>query len=99
VLEAHPALPAADDDPIVCRCERVHRSEIVAEIRKGVRDLNTLKATIRCGMGGCGNKTCANLILRVFKDEGVDLCDVTPFTNRPLVAEVPLGAFAGDKKI
>ena len=99
VVEAEPSQPTEEEDPIVCRCERVRRSEIVAEIRKGVRDMNTLKATIRCGMGGCGSKTCANLILRVFKDEGVDLCDVTPFTNRPLVAEVPLGAFAGDKKI
>ncbi len=52
VFEGEHAQPTESEDPIVCRCERVRRSEIVAEIREGVRDLNQLKATIRCGMGG-----------------------------------------------
>lgn len=85
-----------DDDPIVCRCERVRRSEIVAQIRQGVMDMNQLKSVLRVGMGGCGGKTCRDLILRIYKEEGVDLCEVTPFTNRPLVAEAPLAAFAGE---
>jgi len=45
------------EDPIVCRCERVRKSAIVAEIRQGVRDLNQLKALARVSMGGCGGKT------------------------------------------
>ncbi len=84
-----------DDDPIVCLCERVRKSEIVAEIRKGVRDMNQLKATIRAGMGSCGGKTCSEQVLRVFREEGIDPSEVTPPTIRPFVAEVHLGDFLG----
>lgn len=82
------------DSTIVCRCERVTAGEIRKLIRQGVRDLNQLKA-LRCGMGACGGKTCQSLILKLFRDEGVDLCDVAPFSQRPLVAEVDLGMLAG----
>jgi NADPH-dependent 2,4-dienoyl-CoA reductase/sulfur reductase-like enzyme/ferredoxin len=86
-------LPSDDEDPIVCRCERVRRSDIVREIRAGVRDVNQLKALVRPSMGGCGGKTCAELLARIFRQEGVALDAVTPGTIRPLIAEVPLGTF------
>jgi Fe-S-cluster-containing hydrogenase component 2/bacterioferritin-associated ferredoxin len=82
-----------DDDPIVCRCERVRKSTIVAEIRAGVRDVNQLKALARVSMGGCGGKTCGELVRRIFREEGVALEEVTAGTVRPLVAEAPLGSF------
>jgi len=87
----------ADDDVIVCRCERVMRREIVAEIRCGVRDMNQLKARLRTGMGACGGKTCTELIQRIYREEGVHLEDVTSPTDRPFVAEVPLSVLAGAK--
>jgi ferredoxin len=83
------------DDTIVCRCERITAGEIRAEIRSGVIDMNILKATIRTGMGACGGKTCTELILRLYREEGVDLDEVTLPTERPFIAEVPLSAFAG----
>jgi thioredoxin reductase/Pyruvate/2-oxoacid:ferredoxin oxidoreductase delta subunit len=83
----------ADADPIVCRCERVRQSAIVQEIRAGVRDINQLKALCRLSMGGCGGKTCTDLVKRIFRAEGVALDEVTPGTVRPLVAETPLAAF------
>jgi len=86
--------PGAEEDPVICRCERVRKSEIVREIRAGVRDMNQLKALVRPSMGGCGGKTCSELIGRIFREEGVDLGEVTPGTNRPLTAEAPLGTFA-----
>jgi sarcosine oxidase subunit alpha len=85
-----------DDETIICRCERVKAGEIRKLIRQGVKDLNQLKV-LRCGMGACGGKTCESLILRLFKDEGVDPCDVVTFVKRPLVAEVNLGVLAGEK--
>ncbi|MCX6646966.1 MAG: FAD-dependent oxidoreductase [bacterium] len=84
-----------DDVTIICRCERVYKKEIVDEIRNGLRDMNQFKATIRCGMGACGGKTCTELIMRIFREEGVDLKEVTPFSERPFVAEVPLSSFVG----
>jgi len=44
-------------------------------------------------MGGCGGKTCAELLARIFRQEGIALDEVTPGTIRPLIAEVPLGTF------
>lgn len=94
-----PSVPVDDKpdddpaDPIVCRCERVRKSAIVAEIRAGVRDINQLKALARVSMGGCGGKTCTDLVRRIFREEDVDNGEVTAGTVRPLVAETPLGAF------
>ncbi len=85
--------PSEEDDPIVCRCERVRKSAIVKEIRAGVRDINQLKALARVSMGGCGGKTCTDLVKRIFREQGVEPDAVTPGTSRPLVAETPLGAF------
>ena len=86
----------AETDPMVCRCERVKKSEITRVIRAGVRDMNQLKAVARSGMGGCGGKTCTELILRIFREEGVEPSEVTLPTIRPLVAEVHLGDFVSE---
>ncbi len=84
----------AVDDPIICRCERIRKSEIVREIRHGVRDMNQLKFIVRTGMGSCGGKTCTDLIMKIYKEEGIVFEDITLPTFRPLLAEVHLGDFA-----
>ncbi|RLB19612.1 MAG: sulfurtransferase [Deltaproteobacteria bacterium] len=83
------------DEAIVCRCERVTAGEIREAIQNGVRDMNHLKAINRAGMGACGSKTCRPMIWRLFKEEGIDLEQVTDRVDRPLFVEVPLGTFAG----
>ncbi|KPJ60817.1 MAG: sulfurtransferase [Latescibacteria bacterium DG_63] len=92
---AQPQTAAGDEDFIVCRCERVSKKEIVEQIRAGVRDMNQLKAVLRTGLGACGGKTCRELIYGIFKEEGIPLEEVTPFTLRPFEAEVPLAAVSG----
>jgi sarcosine oxidase subunit alpha len=83
------------DEAIICRCERITAGEIRAAIIEGVRDMNQLKALSRAGMGACGAKTCRPMIWRIFKEEGVDLGDVTDRIDRPMFVEVPLGILAG----
>jgi sarcosine oxidase subunit alpha len=83
------------DDEVICRCERVTVGEVRALIRAGIQDMNHIKGVTRAGMGACGGKTCTNLILRLFREEGVSLEQVVERTRRPLFIEVPLGAFAG----
>ena len=85
------------DEAIVCRCERVTAGEIRKWIRRGIYDINQFKAMMRAGSGSCGGKTCANLILWLFREEGVPLEDVTPGTLRPLFVEVPIGTLSGVK--
>jgi len=90
---------ALADEAIVCRCERVTARELRKWIRKGITDMNELKAITRAGMGACGGKTCNLLIQRLFREEGIK--DVVLGTPRPLFVEVPLGVFANtstDKK-
>ncbi len=84
-----------ENETIVCRCEHVTAGEIRDLIRQGYRDINEIKAVSRAGMGACGSKTCGNIILRLFREEGVPLDQVTENTRRPLFVEVPLGVFAG----
>ena len=50
--------PASDDDVVLCRCERVTVGQVRQAVRAGVRDLNQLKAMLKCGLGACGGKTC-----------------------------------------
>jgi Fe-S-cluster-containing hydrogenase component 2/bacterioferritin-associated ferredoxin len=88
--------PCIDDETIICRCERVKAKEIKELIRQGIKDMNQLKV-LRCGMGSCGAKTCQPLILKLYQQEGIELCEVIPFTQRPLLAEVSLGTLAGEK--
>ena len=83
-----------EDADIVCRCERVTAGEIREVIRNGCRDLNEMKTLTRAGMGACGGKTCQMLILRLFRECGVSMDDVTGGVPRPLFVEVPLGVFA-----
>ncbi|MBI5883575.1 MAG: FAD-dependent oxidoreductase [Elusimicrobia bacterium] len=87
--------PEKDDDVILCRCERVTVGAVRRLIRSGVTDFNHLKAALHIGMGACGSKTCGPLLLSLFRKEGVARDKVTPFVQRPLAAEVPLGLFAG----
>jgi len=90
--------PKAQKDVVICLCERVTKREIVKLIREGYRDMNHIKAALRTGMGACGGKTCTELILGLFREEGVDLKDVTRPVHRPPEMEVPLGVFARVKR-
>ncbi len=89
-------VPAGSDEVIVCRCERVSRDRIAEYIAAtGTRDLNAVKAALRCGMGPCGGRTCGELALRIFRELGVDPRTVTPPVRRPFLQEVPVQAFLG----
>jgi len=82
------------DEEMVCLCERVTAKEIRDLIKKGITDMNQIKAITRAGMGPCGAKSCDNLIKQLFRQEGVALDEVEPNTRRPIFVEVPLGKFA-----
>ncbi|QEE16568.1 FAD-dependent oxidoreductase [Promethearchaeum syntrophicum] len=82
------------DEIIVCRCERVTAGEIRDLIKKGITDVNQIKAITRAGMGACGAKTCGLLIDRLFREEGISQEKITESVKRPLFVEVPLKYFA-----
>jgi len=91
-----PSAPDGAEETVVCRCERITREQIAAYIRAtGTRDLNAVKAALRCGMGPCGGRTCGELALRIFRELGVDPRTVTAPVRRPFTQEVPMQAFLG----
>jgi NADPH-dependent 2,4-dienoyl-CoA reductase/sulfur reductase-like enzyme/Fe-S-cluster-containing hydrogenase component 2 len=86
-----------DGEVVICRCERITREMIVDFLRTtGAVDFNAVKAALRCGMGPCGGKTCAELTLRIFRELGVDPRSVTPPVHRPFTQEVPIRSFLGE---
>lgn len=96
--KAKPTLDRISDDAVVCRCERVAAGEIRRWIRKGIKDLNQIKAITRAGMGACGSKTCQPLIIQLYRDEGISLEDIVLGTKRPVFVEIPLAVFANVQK-
>ncbi len=98
-IEREPAeeKEALPEDMIICRCERVKKSDIAKQIRAGIRDMNLIKAATRAGMGTCGGRTCTELVKRIFIEQGVELEDVTEPTTRPFSSETKLGDLAGEK--
>lgn len=84
------------DDTIVCRCEHVSAGEIRTLIRQGYQDINEIKTVTRACMGACGAKTCASLIRRIFREEGIPNDKIIDPSKRPLFVEVSLGLLAGE---
>jgi NADPH-dependent 2,4-dienoyl-CoA reductase/sulfur reductase-like enzyme/Fe-S-cluster-containing hydrogenase component 2/bacterioferritin-associated ferredoxin len=82
------------DDELVCLCERVTAGEIRALIKRGITDMNQIKAITRAGAGPCGYKTCENLMNQIFSAEKIAKKDRVKNVRRPLFIEVPLGKFA-----
>jgi sarcosine oxidase subunit alpha len=82
------------DEEIVCLCERVTAGQIRDLVKKGITDMNQIKAISRSGMGPCGQKTCGNLMGQIFFAEKTARQDITNNVRRPLYVEVPLGKFA-----
>ena len=83
-----------NDLEIVCRCERVTAGSIRKAIKEGAGALSEIKTILRCTMGPCSGKTCASLISKILKAEGID---PEKMSLRPLDMEIPIGVLAGGK--
>ncbi len=79
---------------ILCACEDVTRAEVRRAIREGVRDVESLKRLTGFGTGPCQGKSCLALVLRELAAAGVAPEDLVPFTARPPVTPIALGALA-----
>ena len=90
-------LEKTSDEAMVCLCERVSVSQVRELIKKGITDLNQIKAITRAGMGPCGSKTCEVLIKGLLRAEGIPEKEVVPNTKRPLFIEIPLEKFPDER--
>jgi len=84
-------------DTVVCRCESLTRSDIVAEINAGAQSTLSVKSGLRAGMGPCGGKFCQGSISQLIAQaKGGEVSDVPPPTARPPLRPIPVAALAGD---
>jgi Fe-S-cluster-containing hydrogenase component 2/bacterioferritin-associated ferredoxin len=82
-------------DVLVCRCEEVLRSGVVAAIREGAASLDAVKRRTRAGMGLCQGRNCSRIISRIIAEEsGRPVSEVAPGSTRPPVRPVKLSALA-----
>jgi len=72
------------DDPIICRCNEIRKSEILEAIRSGASDINTLKGIVDCCTGLCQGKTCQSLVLKILSEElKCNIEELATVTARP----------------
>ncbi len=56
-------------DTIVCVCEGVSASDVIAAVREGCAGPNQLKAFTRCGMGPCQGRDCGLAVTELIAHE------------------------------
>lgn len=76
----------------VCRCEDVTLEELEEAIRKGQRDLESLKRYTGFGTGFCQGKSCVALCAKLLTERGGSAA--MPITPRPPYHPLSLGVLA-----
>jgi len=76
--------PAAE----ACTCEHVSMSQVADAIEFGLRDLTSIKAVTRCGMGTCQGRYCEPIVTRMVAMSGQP--PRAPFFQKGFVRPVPV---------
>ncbi len=85
------------NDTVICRCEEVRAKAISEVISTGAGDLHQVKLQTRAGMGYCQGRICNSLIAPIISAQtGRPLDRITPFTTRPPLQPLTLGALVGE---
>jgi sarcosine oxidase subunit beta len=83
-----------DAKTFVCACEDVTIAEVRRAVAAGHRDLESVKRYTGLGTGPCQGKSCVALAARELLRLGASAEEAAPFTARPPVRPVALGALA-----
>jgi len=90
---------ANKNDKIVCRCEDITESEILAAIEQGATTADEVKRLTRAGMGHCQGRTCRRLVNQMLsKALGQKLEAQRPITQRAPLQPLTIKALAEYKK-
>lgn len=88
------------DETVVCRCEEVQAGKIAESLTNGAHDLHQVKLSTRAGMGHCQGRICSPLIAPIIsRQTGRPLSAAEPFTTRPPIQPVSLGALAAGEEL
>lgn len=58
---------------IICRCEEITYGEIIRAITAGCQSVSSIKKYTRSGMGSCQGRVCAPIIIKILKNEGIEV--------------------------
>ena len=68
------------EDILICRCQEVTESEIVAAIRDGATTVDGVKRRTRAGMGRCQGGFCSPRVMEILSRElNVPMTELTKF--------------------
>lgn len=82
-------------ETMICRCEEMAASEIVAAIANGALSLNDVKRRTRAGMGACQGIFCLPAITALVAEAaGEPVQRIAPMTTRPPTRTVSLEILA-----
>jgi NADPH-dependent 2,4-dienoyl-CoA reductase/sulfur reductase-like enzyme len=86
----------ATEETIICRCEAIRLAQVIEAVALGADTVSAVKNLTRTGMGECQGRLCGPLVA----SQVARLCAknrqaVGPFTPRPPIHPLPLGAVAG----
>ena len=79
---------------IACACEDVTLDEVRRAFALGLRDLESVKRYTGFGTGPCQGKSCLAAVAAELARLGATPAEMAPFTVRPPLHPVPLGALA-----
>ncbi len=83
------------DDVVLCRCEEVTAGRLREAMAHGCSGPNQAKAFLRCGMGPCQGRMCANSVTEVMAAQSGSVPDeVGSFRIRPPAKPVTLAEVA-----
>jgi NADPH-dependent 2,4-dienoyl-CoA reductase/sulfur reductase-like enzyme len=86
-------------DTIVCRCEEITASQIVATVPIGAIGPNQMKSFLRCGMGPCQGRLCNLTVTELIAaTRGVSPAEVGTYRLRPPVKPLSLSELAAMPK-
>ena len=86
------------EDWVICRCEEVRLSEVLAAVGQGARDVDAVKRMTRAGMGLCQGRTCARLVSQIIARQlAVPVAQVRQARQRLPVRPTPASLFGGGK--
>lgn len=85
----------ATPETLVCRCEERSQRDLESLIGEGLRDVNTIRAQSRIGMGRCQGRNCASHVSATLaRLTARNIADIGPPTARPPIKPIPVAAIA-----
>ena len=83
------------ENTLVCRCEEISAGQIRQAVREGHSTPNQVKFYLRCGMGPCQGRQCANTVAHIVADENnCPVSDYKPFRIRPPIITLTIEQLA-----